>query len=112
MNRIELSIFMKKVFDARFNVPQGEWRFSNGDRGYALSIEFEDNRSTYEPHLRAVTMLARKDRSGESAADDIRGSRLIAGGNYKTVGSYDQDRMTREQLRAWIVKTLVTHEFE
>jgi len=77
-----------------------------------LSVEFEDNRSTYEPHLAGVTMLARTSRAGENTADDIRGSRLLPGGNYKTVGSYEQDRMTREQLRAWIVKTLVTHEFE
>jgi hypothetical protein len=110
MNRIEFGIFIKKTFDARYNQGRQEWRFNNGDRVYALDVAYESNRSTYEPHLCKVRLFERTGRTGTNAAEDI--GRSSSGVQYLDAGTFEQDRMTRDELRAWMVKAVVTHEFE
>lgn len=110
MNRIEFNIFIKKTFDARYNQGRQEWRFNNGDRVYTLGVRYEDNRSTYEPHVSEVRLFERTGRTGTNAAEDI--GRSSSGVQYINAGKFEQDRMTREELRAWLVKAVVTHEFE
>jgi hypothetical protein len=109
MNRIEFNLFLKKTFNAKYNQGRQEWRFNNGDRIYTIDPDYESNRSTYEPHLCKVRMFERSDRSGGNAAEDI--GKSSKGVQYIGVGTFELDRMTRDDLRNWIVKAIVTHEF-
>ncbi len=109
MNRIEFGIFLKKTFNARYNQGRQEWRFNNGDRVYALAVSYESNRSTYEPHLCAVTLFEREDYGPLTAARDI--GQTMTSVSYTDAGTFKQDRITRDELRAWLVKAIVTHEF-
>ena len=110
MNRIEFSLFIKKTFGAKYNQGRQEWRFDNGDRVYTLDARYETNRSTFEPHVETVKLFARELRTQENAADDIgRSSKNV---KYTLAGEITKDRITREELRAWIVKALVTYEFD
>lgn len=110
MNRIEFNLFIKKTFDAKYNQGRQEWRFHNGDRTYTLTTGYEANRSTYEPHLDTIVLYEREGRSGENAADDV-SSKSSANVKYKKVDSLIKDRIGRDELRSWIVKAIVTHEF-
>jgi hypothetical protein len=109
MNRIEFNLFIKKTFGAKYNQGRQEWRLMNGDRIYTLDASFETNRSTYEQHLSKVRMFEHADMVGGPASEDIKGS---ASFKYSFVGEIEQDRLTLEELRAWIVKAMITYEFE
>ena len=104
MNRIEFGIFIKKTFTASWHIEVQEWRFRSGDRHYALDVEYEDNRSTYEPHLSSMRL---SEWLIDNATDDTPRHRV----KYAYINKIEKDRFTRDEAKAWIVKSIVTHEF-
>lgn len=111
MNRLIFGLLLKKYFAAKPNQAGNEWHFIVNGRRYAVYPTFSICNKTYDVKLAYVSIWMYPYTPGEDARSDIEELKRSSFKATRIAEDLDGSDITAQELQAWILTSIVSHEF-